>query len=126
MRNTGKITTVEEYLAAVPEPAQSTLRKIRSTILAAAPAAVTESICYGMPMFKLNKVMIAGYAAFKDHCSVFPGAQAVEVLAKELKKYPTSKGTIRFPSDQPLPATLIRKIVKLRIADIESRKRKAG
>ncbi len=122
MRKIGKVSTVDEYLAAVPEPAQSTLRKVRAAIVTAAPADAVESISYGMPMFKWNRTMIAGYAAFKDHCSLYPGSEAIEVFAEELKKYPTAKGTIRFPAGKPLPANLIRKIVKHRIADIESRK----
>ena len=115
-------TTVEEYLAAVPEPARTTLAKVRAVIRSAAPAAATEGISYGMPMFKCNG-MLVGFAAFTDHCSLFPGASPVEAFKAELVKYRTSKGTIQFPMDKPLPAPLIRKIVKFRVAENEGKQK---
>ncbi len=108
--------TVDEYLSKVPEPARSTLSHIRSVIRSVVPKAATEVISYGMPMFKFNG-MLVGYAAFKNHCSLFPtGSGVIEKFAKELKGYPTSRGTIRFPSDKPLPDALLKKIVKARVA----------
>jgi uncharacterized protein YdhG (YjbR/CyaY superfamily) len=72
---------------------------------------------YGMPMFKYNG-MLVGYAAFKNHCSLFPtGSGVIEKFAKELKDYSTNKGTIRFPPDKPIPDAIIKKIVKVRIAE---------
>jgi uncharacterized protein YdhG (YjbR/CyaY superfamily) len=124
--STAPPANVEEYLSSVPEPARSTLRKIRGAIRAALPAEATESISYGMPMFKCRK-MVAGYAAFAKHCSFFPGSHPIEVCRKELEGYPISKGTIRFPVDKPLPAALVKKLVKVRLAEIEVKKRlKAG
>jgi uncharacterized protein YdhG (YjbR/CyaY superfamily) len=112
----GKAQTVDEYLANIPEPACSTLKHIRKVIRSVVPKETTEVISYGMPMFKFNGMLVA-YAAFKDHCSLFPtGSGVIEKFAKELKGYPTSRGTIRFPSDKPLPDVLIKKIVRARVA----------
>jgi uncharacterized protein YdhG (YjbR/CyaY superfamily) len=116
MRGKPAAKTVDDYLSAVPEPAQSTLKHIRKVIQSVVPKETTEVISYGMPMFKLNG-MLVGYAAFKDHCSLFPtGSGVIEKFAKELKRYPTSRGTIRFPSDKPLPDVLLKKIVKERVS----------
>ncbi len=116
--------TVEEYLAAVPEPAKTTLSKVRAVIRSVVPAETTEALSYGMPAFKYKGGLIA-YAAFKDHCSLFPMQASLIVDFKdELKNYSTAKGTIRFPSDKPLPATLLKKIVKARVAANEAKKKK--
>ena len=115
--------TVDEYLATVPEPARSTLIKIRATIRSAVPPEATEAISYGMPMF-FYKGMLVGFAAFSSHCSLFPGAAPIAALKGELKGFRTSKGTIQFPMDKPLPATLVKKLVKARIAENEKKKRK--
>jgi uncharacterized protein YdhG (YjbR/CyaY superfamily) len=110
---------VDEYLARVPEPARSTLKHIRAVIRSVVPAETTEVISYRIPMFKYNG-MLVGYAAFKNHCSLFPtGSGVIEKFAKELKGFATSKGTIQFPSDQPLPDVLVKKIVKARVAENE-------
>jgi uncharacterized protein YdhG (YjbR/CyaY superfamily) len=121
---TGKAPkTVDEYLALVPEPARTTLAKIRATIRTAAPKEATEGISYGMPMFKY-KGMLAGFAAFSKHCSLFPGAGPIAELQDELRGFPISKGTIQFPMDKPLSASLVKKLVKARIAENERRKKK--
>ena len=119
MRKTGGLapTNADEYLAGVPEPARSTLSKIRAMIRAAVPAEATEGISYGMPAFRYKGALV-GFAAFKDHCSFFPMSPAViEAFADELKAYRTSKGTIQFAIDKPLPAGLVKKLVKARIAE---------
>jgi uncharacterized protein YdhG (YjbR/CyaY superfamily) len=108
--------TVDEYLAGIPEPACSTLKHIRAVIQSVVPAETAEVISYGMPMFKLRG-MLVGYAAFKNHCSLFPTGRGVERFAKELAGYSTDKGTIRFPADKPLPDALVKKIVKARVAE---------
>jgi uncharacterized protein YdhG (YjbR/CyaY superfamily) len=110
---------VDEYLAGVPKEARATLEKLRQTIKAAAPMA-SEVISYQMPMYKQNG-MVVGFAAFKDHCSIFPGAAVMEAYKQELKQYDTSKGTIRFPADKPLPASLVKKLVQARIKENEAR-----
>jgi len=114
--------TVDEYLASVPEPARGTLEKMRVAIRSAAPAGATEVISYRIPMFKY-KGMLMGFAAFANHCSLFPGLAPVQLLKKELKGFETSKGTIRFPVDKPPPAALVKKLVKARIVENE---RKSG
>jgi uncharacterized protein YdhG (YjbR/CyaY superfamily) len=121
---TGKITTpetVDEYLGRVPEPARATLNKIRAVIRPVAPPAATEGISYGIPTFKY-KGMLASFAAFSDHCSLFPGAGPTIEFKNELKNFRTSKGTIRFALDKPLPTTLLRRLVKARIAENERKK----
>src|SRR6185503_8457371 len=114
---------VEDYLAKVPSEPRATLEKLRKTIKAAAPKAV-EVISYGIPTFKLNGRMLVSYAAFKEHCSFFPGSAPIKAHEDELKSYVTSKGTIRFPTSKPLPATLVRKLVKTRIKENEVRAKK--
>jgi uncharacterized protein YdhG (YjbR/CyaY superfamily) len=117
MRGKPPAKTVDDYLAGIPEPAQSTLRHIREVIRSVVPRDATEVISYGMPMFKYNG-MLVGYAAFKNHCSLFPtGSGVIEKFAKELKDYSTNRGTIRFPPDKPIPDAIIKKIVKVRIAE---------
>jgi uncharacterized protein YdhG (YjbR/CyaY superfamily) len=110
---------VDEYLAGVPKEARATLEKLRKTIRAAAPMA-SEGISYQMPMYK-HHGMVVGFAAFKNHCSIFPGSAVMEAYKEELKPYDTSKGTIRFPADKPLPATLLKKLVRARIKENEAR-----
>jgi uncharacterized protein YdhG (YjbR/CyaY superfamily) len=112
---------VDDYLAKVPDEARATLEKLRRTVRAAAPKA-TEGFSYGIPAFKLHGRPLVSYAALKNHCSFFPMSPAVlDAHRKELEAYDTSKGTIRFPVDKPLPATLVRKLVKARIAESEDR-----
>jgi uncharacterized protein YdhG (YjbR/CyaY superfamily) len=113
---------VDEYLASIPEPARGTLNKIRAAIRSAVPPEAIETISYGMPAFKY-KGIVAWFAAFSDHCSLFPTASIVEAFRNELKDFSTSKGTIHFPRDKPLPTTLVKKMVKARIAQNESKKR---
>ena len=115
------IETVDGYLAALPEEARATLEKIRKFIRAAAPKA-TEGISYQVPMYKQHG-MLLGFAAFKNHCSIFPGPGAIARHKSELKGYETSKGTIRFPIGKPLPATLVRAIVRERIAENEAKQK---
>jgi uncharacterized protein YdhG (YjbR/CyaY superfamily) len=113
--------SVDEYLAGVPEPARSTLNTIRATIRSAVPAEATEVISYRIPAFKY-KGMLVWYGAFSDHCSLFPGSGIIEAFTDELKRYSISKGTIQFPSDKPIPATLLKKIVNARVAANEKKK----
>jgi uncharacterized protein YdhG (YjbR/CyaY superfamily) len=125
-KTAGKIVAapkdIDEYLADVPEPARSTLNKIRAAIRSAAPAEATETISYKMPAFRYKGVLV-WFAAFSDHCSLFPTAAIVEAFKNDLKGYSTSKGTIHFPLDKPLPTTLLKKIVKARVAQIEMKHR---
>jgi uncharacterized protein YdhG (YjbR/CyaY superfamily) len=113
---------VDEYLAGVPEPARSTLLKIRAAIRSAVPREATETISYRIPAFQY-KGMLVWFAAFSKHCSLFPGSSVIEAFQNELKGFSTSKGTIHFPTDKPLPTALIKKLVKARVAQNESKKR---
>jgi uncharacterized protein YdhG (YjbR/CyaY superfamily) len=115
--------TVDEYLAGVPEPARGTLGKIRAAIRSVVPAQATETISYQMPAFKHNGVLV-WFAAFSDHCSLFPTASVIEAFKNELKGFSTSKGTIHFPTDKPLPTALVKKLVKARVAQNERKKRR--
>ena len=123
MRSGKTPKTVDEYLALVPEPARSTLVKVRASIRAVSPREATESISYGMPMFKY-KGMLVGFAAFSKHCSLFPGAGPIAELRGELKDFPISKGTIQFPMDKPLPAALVKKLVKARIVEHDGKQKR--
>jgi len=115
--------TVDEYLAGVSEPARSTLNKVRAAIRSAVPPEASETISYRIPAFKYNGVLV-WFAAFSDHCSLFPTAAIVEAFKNELKGFSTSKGTIHFPTDKPLPTALVQRMVKARVAQNESKKRR--
>jgi uncharacterized protein YdhG (YjbR/CyaY superfamily) len=119
MKKTAPAKNIDAYLKGVPKEARASLEKLRKTIRAAAPKA-DEVISYGMPMYKQNG-MVIGFAAFKDHCSIFPGSAVMDAHKDELKPYKTSKGTIRFEASKPLPAALIKKLVKARIAENDAR-----
>jgi uncharacterized protein YdhG (YjbR/CyaY superfamily) len=118
----GKAADVETYLAACPEPHRTTLEKLRATIRSVVPRETTEAISYGMPSFRYKGGLVA-YGAFKEHCSFFPmSGRLVEEFANELKAYKTSKGTIQFPADKPLPAVLVKKMVKARVVQNDLKK----
>ena len=106
--------TVDEYLAGVPEPARSTLNKMRAAIRSAVPPEATETISYRIPAFKHNG-MLVWFAAFANHCSLFPTASIVEAFKNELEGFTRSKGTIQFPTDKPLPIALVKKLVRARV-----------
>jgi len=113
---------IDEYLAGVPEPARSTLSKIRAAIRSVAPPDATEAISYGIPTFKYKGSLVA-FAAFSKHCSFFPTSAAVmRAFEADLKSFDTSKGTIRFPVDRPLSPALVKKLVKARLAEKERKK----
>ncbi len=113
--------TIDEYLALVPEPARSTLEKMRAIVRSTAPRA-NEAISYGLPMFKYRGRGLVAIAAFKKHCSLFRMSGAViDKFKHELEGFHTSKGTLQFPLDKPLSATLVKKIIKARMAEIEAR-----
>lgn len=123
VKRRGTPKNVNEYIAGVPEPARGTLIKMRAAIRSAAPPEATETISYGIPAFKYKGVLV-WFAAFSNHCSLFPTAAVIEAFKNELKGFTTSKGTIHFPADKPLPTALIKKLVKARVAQIESKKRR--
>jgi uncharacterized protein YdhG (YjbR/CyaY superfamily) len=113
---TGNPKTIDEYLAGVSEDKRTALEKLRKTIRAAAPKA-EECISYQLPAYRLNG-MLVGFGATAKHCAFYlMSGSTVEAHKEELRDYDTSKGTIRFPADSPLPAALVRKLVKARIAE---------
>jgi uncharacterized protein YdhG (YjbR/CyaY superfamily) len=117
--------TVDAYLAGVSPDARAALEKIRKAIRAAAPEG-TEGLAWGMPSIR-QRVWLVCYAAFKDHCSFFPMSVAVmRKHAAKLKGYRTTKGTIHFPFDKPLPAALVRSIVKARIEETRAETKADG
>ena len=110
--------TIDEYLDGVDAASRAALQKVRRAVHAAAPKA-EEGISYGMPSFRLNGKLIAGFRAAANHCSYHPmSGTTVATLRKELVGYDTSAGTIRFSARAPLPLTLVRKLVKARIAEL--------
>ena len=113
--------TVSEYLARVPRRARRAFNQLRATIRSAVPRRATETISYGIPAFQLDKVLV-WYAAFANHCSLFPTASVIAAFKDALKGFSTSKGTIHFPIDQPLPIALIKKLVKARVVQNETKK----
>ena len=90
---------------------------MRAAIRSALPKEATEVISYRIPAFRYKRVLV-WYAAFSDHCSFFPTAAVIESFKNELKAYPLSKGTIQFPTDKPLPAALVKKMVQARLAQL--------
>ena len=114
---------IDAYLARVPEPAHSTLQKVRAAIRSALPPTATETISYKIPAFRHGEIII-WFAAFANHCSLFPTGRIIELFKEDLKPYTLSKGTIQFPTDKPLPTALIKKMVKARLAQIAAKKRR--
>ena len=110
--------TVDQYLDGAPEPQRSTLRQIRTSLREILPDAA-EELSYGVPAFKVEGAAVAGYAFFKNHCSYFPHSGSVlPQLADELGSYEWSKGTLRFPIDEPLPMPLLARLVEARLKEL--------
>ena len=115
--------TVDEYMARVPPRFRTALQRLRKTIKAAAPDA-DEVISYKMPAFRQNGMLVY-YAAFEAHCSLFVGsAQVRRQFSAELKPFKAGKGTVQFTPDRPLPADLVTRIVKARVAENAARRSK--
>lgn len=111
-----KPRTIDEYLAPLSTEKRAALEKLRRAIKSAAPEA-EECISYRIPTFRLHGRMLVSFGAAANHCAFYPGSYPIEAHKKDLEAYDTSKGTIRFPAERPLPATLVRKLVKARIAE---------
>jgi uncharacterized protein YdhG (YjbR/CyaY superfamily) len=116
--------TIDEYLAALSDDKRAALERLRRIIHTAAPRA-EECVSYRLPAFRLDGKMLVWFGATANHCAFYPGA-VVEAFQRELKEYGTSKGTIRFQPGNPLPAALVRKLVKARISKNASRRRQAA
>ena len=115
--------TVDDYFARLPNPARSELRQLRQAIRSAVPRESTEVISYRIPAFRHDGILV-WYAAFANHVSLFPGGSVLTTFGDELKKFKTTKGTIQFPLDAPLPIGLIKRIVKARVAEVHEKKRR--
>lgn len=117
-----RFETIDEYISTFPPDVQQILEKLRKVIQDSAPNA-HETISYGIPAFELNGDLVY-FAAFKKHIGFYPrGPSAIEAFKEELSGYDLSKGTIRFPLDQPIPINLVKRIVTFRVHQNESRKR---
>jgi len=107
----------DEYLSRLPEDKRAALQRLREQVLKAAPAA-EECVAWQMPSFRVDGRLLVSYAAARNHCSLYPmSSDLMEEMAAELAARDTSKGTIRFQPDEPLPAALVRRIVKARLAE---------
>ena len=110
-----KPVSITEYIKAAPKETQKKLRDMRTCIRSAAPG-TEESLKWGMPAFSYHRILVM-FAVFKHHIGFFPTPPAVKAFRKELSKFKTSKGTIQFPLEKPLPLPLIRKITKFRVRE---------
>ena len=112
---------IDDYLAAIDETKRATLEKLRATILAVLPEA-EQGLAYGAPAFKVGGKTVAGFAAFKNHLSYLPHSGSVLTeLAEEVAGYEISKGSLKFPIDEPLPKRLVKKLIEARLQEIGRR-----
>ena len=119
-----KANSVDEYLANLPEEERAALEKLRKTIKSIVPDAV-EVISYRIPVFRYKGRPLVGFGAARNHCSFFVmSSTVIPVFKDKFKSYETAKGTVHFPANKPLPATLVKMIVKARIAENEGSKKK--
>ncbi len=110
---------IDDYLAKVDEPKRATLQKMRQTILDILPDA-EEVISYGMPAFRLNGRVIAGFAAFKNHLAYLPHSGSVfNELRDDLKDYASTEGSLHFPIDKPIPKALVEKLIAVRLKQVK-------
>jgi uncharacterized protein YdhG (YjbR/CyaY superfamily) len=107
--------TIAEYIAGIPGSSRKAFTELRAAIQSAVPRDSVEIISYRIPAFRQERVLV-WFAAFANHCSLFPTASVIEDLKADLKNFSTSKGTIHFPNDRPIPRTLVKKLVKARVA----------
>ena len=115
-----KFKTVDDYMSSLPVAVRKRLEGLRGLIRQAAPQA-EEAISYNIPAFKSNGALLVWYAAFKTHVGFYPRASAIDAFRTELAVYKTSKGAIQFPIEKPIPAGLIKKIVKFRLKENASK-----
>jgi uncharacterized protein YdhG (YjbR/CyaY superfamily) len=114
--------SIDDYIAGFPEETRARLEEVRALILEEAPDA-TETISYAVPTFDLKGRHLCHLAAFKNHLSFFPTGKGAEAFAEELQSYKGGKGTVQFPYAQPLPADLIRRLVRYRVGQVEAGER---
>ncbi|HEY8714246.1 MAG TPA: DUF1801 domain-containing protein [Candidatus Acidoferrum sp.] len=117
----GSAKTVDEYLARLPEPSHIALEELRATIRSIVPTGTVETISYSIPAFKHNGIIV-WFAGFAKHCSLFPTAAIIDEFQAELRDFKLSKGTIQFTAEKPLPAALVKRIIKARLAKMNHKK----
>jgi len=113
---------VDEYIAGIPESSRKNFNALRAAVRAAAPKDAEEVISYGIPALRKERVLV-WYAAFAQHCSLFPTASVLSQFKEELKGYKVSKGTVQFPLEKVLPSALVKKLVRARVAEAGDRKK---
>ncbi len=113
--------TIDEYIAQFPENVRVVLEKLRQVIRESAPRA-EETMSYGIPTFDLNGRHLAHFGAYKNHVGFYPTSSGIEAFKRELSSFRTSRGTVQFPLDKPIPFDLVKKIVKYRVKENTSRK----
>lgn len=114
--------TMDEYIAEFPKDVRDVLEELRRVIRESAPEA-EETISYGIPTFDLNGRHLVHFAAYKNHVGFYPTSSGIKAFKKELSPFKTSKGTVQFPLDKPIPFDLVKKIVKFRVKENESKKK---
>ena len=120
-----KLQTFDDYLADLNDDQRTALERLRKTIRTAVPGA-EECISYQLPAFRLDGRMLVAFGAAARHCAFYlMSSSTVDAHQDELKEWDTSKGTIRFSADKPLPSGLVRKLVKARMAENRTRRRPA-
>jgi len=110
-------TTIDAYIAAFPAKTQAILTKIRQIVHEEAPGA-EETISYGIPTFRLKGYLVH-FAGYQHHIGLYPTPSGIEAFKEELSPFPTAKGSVRFPLDQPIPYDLIRRIVRFRVGELQ-------
>ena len=116
--------TIDDYLANLKSDHRKTLQQLRQTIQTAVPGA-EECISYGIPAFRVNGRLLVFFGAWANHCALYPGSAAtLKNFRNELRNFQTSKGTIRFSPDKPLPTALVKKLVKTRVVENNDRANK--
>ncbi len=121
MARKNQFKKIDEYIAQFPKNVSDVLQQLRHVIKESAPKA-EETISYAMPAFKLNRRIVVYFAAYKNHVGFYPTSSGVKAFEKELTLYQHSKGTIQFPLNKPIPIDLVKKIVKFRVREIETKK----
>jgi uncharacterized protein YdhG (YjbR/CyaY superfamily) len=113
--------TVEGYVASAPESSRKAFNQLLAAVRSAVPSDAIEVLSYGIPAFKTDRVIV-WFAAFTNHCSLFPTSSIIAAFKTDLQRFRTSKGTIHFPLDKAVPAALVKKLVKARVAQVAGAK----
>jgi len=122
MATSSQFKTTDEYIAKFPKNVRAVLEELRRVIRESAPKA-EETISYGIPTFDLYGRHLVHFAAYKNHVGFYPTSSGIKAFKKELSPFKTSKGTVQFPLDKPIPFDLVKKIVKFRVKENESKKK---